>query len=49
MALGFYVHGGMSGVTKAVVNHSALARYLNAFLNPDPWADLFIRGALQCL
>ena len=31
MAFGFYVHGGMTGVTKAVVNHSTLARYLNAF------------------
>ena len=31
-AFGFYVYGGMSGVTKAVVNHTALARYLNGFI-----------------
>ena len=30
--LGFYVHGGVSGVTKAVVNHTVLARYLNGFI-----------------
>ncbi|CAE7427315.1 GIP, partial [Symbiodinium pilosum] len=29
---GFYVHGGVSGVTKAVVNHTVLARYLNGFI-----------------
>ena len=30
-AFGYYVRGGMNGVTKAVVNHTSLARYLNAF------------------
>ena len=29
---GYYVHGGMSGVTKAVVNQTVFARYLNAFV-----------------
>ena len=32
VVLGQYVHGGMSGVTKAVVNHTALTRYLNHFV-----------------
>ena len=32
VVLGQYVYGGMSGVTKAVVNHTALTRYLNGFV-----------------
>ncbi|CAE7418332.1 GIP, partial [Symbiodinium pilosum] len=32
VAFGYYVHGGMNGVTKSVVNHTVLARYLNAFI-----------------
>ena len=32
VVLGQYVYGGMSGVTKAVVNHTALTRYLNHFV-----------------
>ena len=45
VVLGQYVYGGMSGVTKAVVNHTALTRYLNSFVrthNPATWRALSI-------
>ena len=35
LVLGYYCHGGMNGVTKGAVNHTALTRYLNHFVAAD--------------
>ena len=32
LILGYYCHGGMSGITKAALNHTPLTRYLNHFI-----------------
>ena len=47
LVLGYYCHAGMNGVTKGVVNHTALTRHLNHFVaahNPPgaTWSALSI-------
>ena len=48
VAFGYYVHGGMNGVTKSVVNHTVLARYLNAFIRAHV-GEHATRGAVSVI